>query len=177
MTYHLQSLDSAPDRAEFDALLTEYWQQIIAGLESLGAPGFSTDLPVRDFWNTLDKVLPPQGELVLARDGAGRLVGCGSLTDIGAGTGELKRLFVRPEARGTGLGRRLVMHRIATARRMGLTRLVVDTIRTTKAMQSIYADLGFTPMPPSDQSASAQAFPQMRPYMLFFERHLDEAET
>jgi len=172
MSFVLETLTEPPDPAEFDPLLTEYWTQIFTGLEALGGPVLSPERPVQDFWHDIDKVLPPRGALVLARDESGHLVGCGSLTNIGGGTGELKRLFVRPQARGTGLGRALVTHRMELAREMGLTRVCVDTIRSTTAMQQIYRGLGFTEIPRYAQSASANALPEMLPYMLFFERSL-----
>lgn len=50
---------------------------------------------------------PPAGVFVVARS-AGRVVGCGGVQTIGEGVGEIKRMWVAPDVRGRGLGRRLL---------------------------------------------------------------------
>ena len=63
---------------------------------------------------------------------------------LGPETGELKRLLVMPEAGGTGAGRPLVKARVEAARRMGLRRLVVDTMTPNVEMRSLDPKPGFT---------------------------------
>jgi len=70
---------------------------------------------------------PPMGRLFLAWVD-GKAAGCIGVHALAApGEGELKRLFVRPEYRGLGLGRALVERAIAAAREIGYRRLRLDT--------------------------------------------------
>jgi ribosomal protein S18 acetylase RimI-like enzyme len=90
---------------------------------------------------------PPRGRLLVARVGE-RSVGCVALRPLDAGTGELKRLWVEPEARGTGAGRRLVAAAIAEARTVGYSRIRLDTTPGMEAAQALYRSLGFVEIAP-----------------------------
>ncbi len=79
------------------------------------------------------KYASPHGVVLLARDDAGMPLGCVALRPwTQPGTGEIKRLYVRPAARGQALGRRLAEAVIDGARRTGYTRLVLDTLASMR---------------------------------------------
>jgi putative acetyltransferase len=99
--------------------------------------GLGIDLSFQDFDAEL---ADPFGfyELVLLADG-----GCVALRRIDEATCEMKRLNVRPEARGTGLGRRLAEAVVAEARRRGYERMLLDTLPTMTSARALYASVGF----------------------------------
>lgn len=91
---------------------------------------------------------PPRGAILLAeRDGA--VVGCIALRPLAAAQeGEVKRLYVRPTARGSGAGEALVRALVDVARASGYTGLKLDTLGKMEAARRLYARMGFAPCPP-----------------------------
>jgi putative acetyltransferase len=89
----------------------------------------------------------PDGCLLLAREGDA-VVGCAALRRVDALCAEMKRVYLRPAARGTGLGRRLVTEVLTEARRLGYQRVCLDVLPEFTAAQALYRSLGFVPAPP-----------------------------
>ena len=89
----------------------------------------------------------PNGCLLLARLDA-EPVGCVALRRQDAEVGEMKRLFIRPAARGHGIGARLVDAIIAEARAIGYRRLCLDTLPEMVRAQALYEARGFRPVEP-----------------------------
>jgi GNAT superfamily N-acetyltransferase len=85
---------------------------------------------------------PPGGVLLIARDGDAP-AGCVALRGLDAGTGEMKRMYVREAYRGGGLGRRLAVAVIEEARNRGYVRVLLDTLPKLAPAIALYRDLGF----------------------------------
>lgn len=90
---------------------------------------------------------PPQGRLLLAREGHA-VYGCAALRRVDEATCEMKRVYVRPAARGKNLGRLLVEAVLAKAKAIGYSRICLDVLPEFTAAQQLYASLGFEPAPP-----------------------------
>lgn len=95
--------------------------------------------------NLPGKYAPPSGTLLLAIDGQ-EAVGCGALRRIKSITDrtcEMKRLYVRPESRGLGIGRRIATRLIQEAVRIGYAAMVLDTLARLESAIHLYESLGF----------------------------------
>jgi putative acetyltransferase len=138
-TLLIRSVVSAVDIVEIRGLLREY------ELET------GTDLCFQNFEEELaglpGSYAPPSGRLLIAMALSGgsesRPAGCVALRPLDAEICEMKRLFVRADFRGTGLGRRLAMAIIAEARAIGYRKLRLDTLPQQADAHRLYASLGF----------------------------------
>lgn len=91
---------------------------------------------------------PPEGRLLLAEYG-GELAGCAALHKINPGICEMKRLYLRPQFRGKGLGRIVAERIIRDARDLGYGRLRLDTVEPVmKDAVAMYRRLGFKEIAP-----------------------------
>jgi putative acetyltransferase len=139
----LRRADGAGDLAQAAAIFREY------------AAGLGVDLCFQNFEAEL-ATLPgeyaaPSGHLLLAFIGD-KLAACGAfraLTDVDyANACEMKRLFVRPQFRGFGLGRTLAQALLDEARGAGYSAMLLDTLDDMEAARGLYASLGFVEIPP-----------------------------
>ena len=139
--YELAPANTADDIAAVAALFRAY----AASLDvDLGYQNFDAELA-----GLPGDYGPPHGALLLARDDNGSAVGCVALRPLSAaGCCEMKRLYVAPKGRGSGLGRRLVEAVIAEATALGYRELRLDTLPTMHRARDLYAQLGFVPMAP-----------------------------
>ena len=116
------------------------------------------DLCFQDFGREL-ATLPgayarPRGRLLLARV-AGVAAACAALRPLGEHDGEMKRLYVRPQFRGMGLGRALAEIVIDEARAMGYGNVKLDTLPQMAEAQALYAALGFRDVAPYNDNPIA----------------------
>ena len=115
------------------------------------ARSLEIDLDFQDFeteLNTLPgKYQPPDGALILALV-EGREAGCIALRKISKDICEMKRLYVRDEYRGLGLGKKLVGMIIDEAVNKNYQYMRLDTLPTMKSAQSLYLSFGFYDIEP-----------------------------
>jgi putative acetyltransferase len=91
---------------------------------------------------------PPKGRLSLAQY-QGQLAGCVALHQLSDEIAEMKRLYLRPQFRGKGIGRALADHIIAEAREIGYQRMRLDTVEPVmRGAVGLYRALGFREIAP-----------------------------
>jgi putative acetyltransferase len=89
---------------------------------------------------------PPDGVFLVTRVD-GRAVACGGVCRFDDVRAELKRMYVLPAARGTGLGRRLLEALEDQARRFGYTGIVLETGNQQPEALGLYVSAGYGPIP------------------------------
>src|ERR1700747_1075725 len=102
--------------------------------------------------------LEPDGVFLVVRDGD-RPVACGGVCRVDEARPELKRMYVLPEARGQGLGRRVLVELEAEARRLGYDALVLETGDRQEAALGLYLSAGVERIP----CYSPYRSPRLRP--------------
>jgi GNAT superfamily N-acetyltransferase len=139
-------LDFVPtptDAPVADELLGEYFTS-----RELGMPGYRTFRPDPALF------VPPAGVfLVASLDGAA--VGCGGVRMIAPDRGENKHLWMRPAARGAGLGRALLLELESRAAELGATEIVLDTNERLEAAQTLYRSSGYVDIDPYNDNPNA----------------------
>ena len=90
---------------------------------------------------------PPRGCLIVARSGLDA-VGCVGVRPLGEDVCEMKRLYVRPAGRGSGLGRELAVAAINFGRAAGFRAMRLDTLPSMARAHTLYEALGFQSIAP-----------------------------
>lgn len=119
------------------------------------ATGLGVDLCFQDFEREVSslpgKYKEPEGALLLAKYDS-KFAGCCALRPLKVPdhphAAEMKRLYVRPEFRGKGIAKGLVMRVLKKAKGAGCSCVLLDTLKTMEEAQSLYKRLGFQEIPP-----------------------------
>lgn len=135
----IRAAESKSDWATARGLFEEY------------AASLGFDLSFQDFGREVASLpgayAPPRGVILLAFDGPAA-AGCVALRPLAEETCEMKRLYVRPPHRGTGLGKRLAVAILAEAAARGYRRMRLDTVPGMEAAIALYRALGFREIAP-----------------------------
>jgi len=137
------------------------------------ADGLGIDLAYQGFDQELAQLpgryAPPAGDLLIAWDN-GAALGCVGLRPLDlSGACELKRLYVRPTARGAGLGLALARCIVGRATAKGYRQIMLDTLPSMTPAIAVYRALGFEPTPPYSDATI--------PGILYFAKQLRAAGT
>src|SRR5579872_4382266 len=137
-----------PRSPDAERCLQRYYAELTARFPS-GFELHADDAPAAD------ELAPPAGCMLLARL-FGEPVACGAIRSLGPGVGELKRMWVSPDVRGLGVGRRLLMEleKVATGRKLRTVRL--DTNGSLSEALSLYRTSGYREIPRYNDNPYAQ---------------------
>jgi GNAT superfamily N-acetyltransferase len=130
----------APDSADARWCLEQYFRELAGRFET----GFD---PTKSIPANADELTPPAGVFVVARLG-GRPIGCGALKLKDRMIGEVKRMWVAADARGLGVGRRILEMLETRARDFGVSTLRLETNRTLEEAQALYRSCGYVEVEP-----------------------------
>lgn len=175
----IEQLDGPPVRAQ--AITEEIQREYLLWC----AERFTTDHAVafddldaalathlREFAQELPHLLGPRGRLLIARVGS-QVVGIGALRPIDPAVAEIKRMYVRPQARGQGTGRAILERLLADARTIGYQIARLETAPFMTQAHALYRSVGFQNRPIFDHTEASLS--GLEPFMLCMELRLDAA--
>ena len=126
--------------------------EIVTELFKEYADGIHTDLSFQNFEHELKHLAAqygkPYGTVLLAKTKEKDIVGCVGIRPLESGICELKRMYLRPAARGLGLGTALLQKAIQMGIQLGYTYMRLDTLPTMHAAMSLYEKEGFYQIEP-----------------------------
>jgi GNAT superfamily N-acetyltransferase len=117
----------------------------------------------------LGKFMPPDGRLLLAQN-EDFTVGCVCLKKLRTGIGEVKRLYVKPDFRGKGIGKMLVGSLLEEARKVGYGMIRLDSTRYMVNAHDLYRSFGFQEIAPYPESEIPKEY---HAHWVFMELSLD----
>ena len=173
--YSIVQATTAADLAAVRALCWDY-RDFMRDNTAIDREITETFYPVPKYQALMD-ALPviharPQGIILLARSTGNAPLACGMTHPLDSQSAEIKRIFVAPAARGTGLGKSLCRTLMDQAQRDGFQRVVLDTSESLKAAAALYLKLGFVERGPY-QPVPDNVLPLLR----FFEYRLDRVRS
>ncbi len=149
-------------------LFWEYLQWANAKVEENFEVSFDIVAMLDEDMNTLDKFMPPKGRLLLGYVDD-QPMGIACLKTLTDSIGEVKRMYVRPEARHHGLGRALVNQLLEEARQIGYERARLDSAQFMKEAHQLYRSAGFREIEAYEGSEIPKEFQKN---WIFMEREL-----
>lgn len=164
----IRQVGSEQDIEHVRDLFWEYLQWANARLNEEFAIDFDISSMVEDDMAKLEIFSPPDGRLLLAFDGA-KVVGIACMRRIRIDVAEIKRMYVRPEFRGKGVGRKLLDSLIQEARRAGYPKMRLDSARFMGGAHALYRSAGFTEIAEYPESEIPKEF---RAHWIFMEKEL-----
>jgi GNAT superfamily N-acetyltransferase len=144
-------------RRHLRQLFWEYVEWVNARCISEYDISFDTGEVLERTMAELDQFHPPEGRLLLAEYDS-QIAGCACLRKIAEGIGEIKRMYVRPDHRGVGMGRALFEEILSAARQNGYSTIRLDSARFMKEAHALYRSAGFHDIEPYAESEIPEEF-------------------
>ena len=149
-------------------LFWEYLQWANAKVQENFGVSFDIAAMLEDDMKTLDKFMPPKGRLLLGYV-EDKPMGIACLKALTNTIGEVKRMYVRPQARKRGLGRALLNQLLEEARQIGYRRVRLDSARFMTEAHQLYHSNGFREIEAYEGSEIPK---ELQNHWIFMEREL-----
>ena len=162
----------AQSRDHFQAVRRLCWEyrDFLLSLGGTDAEAVLHFYPVEKYARLMEGLeaehMAPAGGIKLALQ-SNTTIGCGMFHTFAPGTAEIKRVYVRQDARGTGAGRAIMESLVAACRAAGFRRILMDTGRALTAAQGLYLSMGFRARGPYQDLPE-----ELLPLLRFFEMEL-----
>jgi GNAT superfamily N-acetyltransferase len=179
MTSHAVDLVAVDDALTRDAargLIAEYLRWIGSLAAANYGLSFDIEAMLASDMDDRSKFYPPDGRFYVVRH-AGAYVGVGCLKRLASSMGEIQRMYVQPQLRGLGAGRRLLEQLLADASAIGYDVVRLESLKFLSAAHALYKSMGFVEIPPYAENSmkdyqSAQAMEDYRGSAVFMELRL-----
>ena len=135
----VQVVEVRPDSDDAKYCLSRYFAELAERFDT----GFD---PARSLAPTLEGFEPPQGIFIVMRL-HGAPVGCGGFKRDASGAAYIKRMWIAPETRGLGLGKRLLRELENRARNLGYRMVRLETQKSLTEAQQLYRSSGYREVP------------------------------
>jgi GNAT superfamily N-acetyltransferase len=146
-TVELLPVDDLPTRDAARTLITQYLRWIAGSAAANYGLSFDVDAMVTSDLDDRTKFYPPDGRFYVVRH-SGAYVGVGCLKRLAPTIAEIQRMYVQPDVRGIGAGRRLVERLLADARVIGYEVVRLESLRFLSAAHALYRSVGFVEITP-----------------------------
>ena len=113
------------------------------------------------------KIRPPKGIIYIV-ESEGKTIGMGALSPLDKGVGEIKRMYIRPEYRGKGIGRTLLTKLLNKAKEFGYTSLCLESQDFMTVAHKLYKSMGFQ----ETDAYPSRETPDWYPYNLYMKINL-----
>ena len=167
MPHSFEILDEATNRSEFERLLRLYMAWVIPIFAKENGLCIDVEIASEAAIGKLGQFKPPDGVAVLGATPGGS--GIGFVQRIRPDAGEVKRLFVEPGTRGSGLGRAILKRLCTEAEDLDMARLYLDTASFMHEAHGLYRSEGFVDC---DHYPEAEHNPVDSPTVLFMCKEL-----
>ena len=129
-----------PDSRDAQYCLSRYFEELAERFDV----GFD---PARSLSPTHEDFAPPRGTFLVMHL-HGRPIACGGFKEEDSGAAYIKRMWVSPDARGLGLGRRLLQELEDRAQSLGYSMMRLETQKSLTEAQQLYRSFGYREVPP-----------------------------